>query len=89
MTARRLEDVRIASPCHARWDEMSGDDRVRLCKACGKDVYNLSAMPRSMAEALLEERDGAFCKRLFRRADGTVITGDCPKAAGGSRCAAS
>ena len=27
---------------------------------------------------LLEEREGRICIRLYRRADGTVITADCP-----------
>jgi hypothetical protein len=74
-----LEDIRIASPCSASWDDMKGDDRVRFCGSCEKNVYNLSAMPRGDAEALLREREGEVCVRLFRRADGTVITGeDCP-----------
>jgi hypothetical protein len=73
-----LENVRVASPCQARWEEMTGDDRVRRCGACDKDVYNLSAMPRDEAERLLAERVGSICVRLYRRADGTVLTADCP-----------
>jgi hypothetical protein len=74
----RLEDVRIAAPCPASWEAMKGDDRVRFCAACGKDVYNLSALPRVEAEQLLAERGGSICKTLYLRADGTVITADCP-----------
>ena len=33
-----LEDIRIATPCRASWDEMSGDDRVRSCPACSRAV---------------------------------------------------
>jgi len=73
-----LEDVRIASPCKADWDEMKGDERVRFCGSCEKNVYNLSAMPRGEAEALLRQRESNICVRLYRRADGTIITGDCP-----------
>lgn len=74
-----LEQVRIASPCGARWDEMRGDERVRFCLACEKNVYNLSAMPRDEAERLLEERAGAsICVRFYKRADGTILTEDCP-----------
>lgn len=81
MDARRatmLEDVRIASPCNAGWDDMIGDDKARFCGQCRKNVYNLSAMTRAEAEALLEEREGSMCVRLYRRADGTVLTADCP-----------
>ena len=44
--ASLLEDVRVASPCNASWDAMKGDDRVRFCGECQKNVYNLSAMTR-------------------------------------------
>jgi hypothetical protein len=73
-----LDDVRIAAPCHATWEDMAGDERVRFCGQCEKNVYNLSAMPRAEAEALLRERTGEMCVRLFKRADGTVLTQDCP-----------
>ena len=73
-----LDQVRIASPCSARWDDMVGDDQVRFCGHCEKNVYNLSAMTREQAEALLREREGDVCARLYRRSDGTVITADCP-----------
>lgn len=73
-----LEAVKIASPCNASWDEMKGDDRVRFCGGCEKNVYNLSAMAREEAESLLRAKEGNLCARLYRRADGTVITADCP-----------
>jgi hypothetical protein len=74
-----LEDLRIASPCSASWEEMSGDDRVRHCAHCDKDVYDVAGLTRSEALALLHEREGAsLCLRMYRRADGTVLTADCP-----------
>jgi hypothetical protein len=79
LSARRslLDSVRIASPCHMSWDGMTGDDRVRFCHACEKNVYNLSAMTRDEAERLWRQLEGRMCARLFQRADGTVITSDC------------
>ena len=73
-----LDNLHIAAPCKAEWDEMTGDDRVRFCGQCEKNVYNLSAMPREEAEAFLVEREGTVCVRLYKRADGTVLTADCP-----------
>ncbi|NUP05163.1 MAG: hypothetical protein HOW73_03780 [Polyangiaceae bacterium] len=73
-----LEDVRIASPCTASWDAMQGDHRVRFCGSCEKNVYNVAGMTRGEAIALLRETNGNVCLRLYRRADGTVITSDCP-----------
>jgi hypothetical protein len=73
-----LERVRIASPCAADWEQMVGDERVRFCSQCNLKVYNLSAMTRREAEDLIATREGRLCARLYRRADGTVLTRDCP-----------
>ncbi|WP_437781797.1 hypothetical protein [Sorangium sp. So ce1097] len=82
ITARRgpslLDSLRVASPCAARWDEMAGDDRVRFCDHCERHVYNLSEVPRDEAERLVRAAAGDLCVRLYRRADGTVLTADCP-----------
>jgi hypothetical protein len=73
-----LDQIEIASPCSAAWTEMEGDDRVRFCSQCHKNVYNLSAMSRSEAETLIEGMEGVPCVRLYRRVDGTILTDDCP-----------
>lgn len=70
--------VRIASPCNASWEGMEGDGRVRLCCECNLNVYNLSELTRAEAEALVARKEGRLCARLYRRADGTVLTKDCP-----------
>jgi hypothetical protein len=73
-----LDSIRVASPCPAKWSEMIGDDRTRFCGSCEKHVYNISAMTVEEATMLIREREGNLCARLFRRADGTVMTADCP-----------
>jgi hypothetical protein len=74
-----LDRVRVASPCTADWNEMLGDERVRFCLGCEKNVYNLSSLPREEAEALLQARLGTeLCIRFYQRADGTILTQDCP-----------
>ena len=73
-----LSRVKIASPCTADWAQMSGDDRVRFCTHCQKHVYNLSAMSAESATALIREKEGKLCARLYRRHDGTVLSTDCP-----------
>jgi hypothetical protein len=58
---------------------MVGDERVRHCSECNLNVYNLSAMTERQVQQLIEETDGQrLCLRLYRRADGTVMTQDCP-----------
>lgn len=74
----RLDNMRVASPCRVGWEQMSGDDRVRLCQLCDLHVYDISRMTRGEAESLIANSEGRICARLFRRADGTIITRDCP-----------
>jgi hypothetical protein len=75
-----LDQVRVASPCKADWNEMLGDERVRFCLSCEKNVYNLSSMTKDDAESLLRERLGNdLCVRFYQRPDGTILTQDCPE----------
>jgi hypothetical protein len=74
-----LDRLSVASPCSESWGEMVGDERVRYCLKCEKNVFNLSAMNRDEAEALLQQRAGGeVCVRYYQRADGTIMTTDCP-----------
>ena len=73
-----LDAVSVASPCHADWDAMRGDERARFCPSCAKNVYNLSAMTAGEAQLLLQEKEGRLCIRFFQREDGTMLTADCP-----------
>jgi hypothetical protein len=73
-----IHQVRVASPCDARWESMYGNEVVRHCAECRLNVYNLSAMTRDQAERLIFEAEGRLCVRFYRRKDGTVITQDCP-----------
>jgi hypothetical protein len=56
---------------------MTGDDRVRHCGACKKDVFDISALTRDEAEALIRENHGDLCGRYYQRSDGTIILADC------------
>ena len=79
--ARLLDRIAIASPCGVGWDSMTGDDRTRHCAECKLDVYNLAEMTADEAEALLRRKlgEGRVCAQVYRRADGTVLTADCPR----------
>jgi hypothetical protein len=72
-----LDNLRVASPCTADWAQMTGDDRVRACASCQKNVYNLSELTRDEAEALILEKHGDLCGRYFQRKDGTILLKDC------------
>jgi hypothetical protein len=72
-----LPNIRVATPCSADWEKMTGDERVRACADCNKNVYNLSNMTRDEAEALIIEKEGKLCVRYFQRKDGTILLKDC------------
>jgi hypothetical protein len=73
-----LDYVKVASPCPADWEAMIGDERVRFCGQCQLNVYNLSGMSKREAEALVTNTEGRLCVRYHQRADGTILTKDCP-----------
>ncbi len=73
-----LARIEIAAPCPAAWADMAGDDRVRHCGLCDKNVFDLSRLTAQEAVDLLQRTEGRVCVRLYRRADGTVLTADCP-----------
>jgi hypothetical protein len=72
-----LPNIRVASPCSADWNAMTGDDRVRACGDCNKNVYNISELTREEAEALIVAKEGRLCVRYFQRKDGTILLKDC------------
>lgn len=74
----QLDQVQVASACSARWEDMEGDEKVRFCRKCHLSVYNLSAMDLEEAAERVCSDDDRLCVRFYRRADGTVLTRDCP-----------
>lgn len=73
-----LANVKVAAPCSADWDGMVGNERVRFCGQCSRNVFNLSSMSKAEAENLIEHTEGRLCIRFYRREDGTVLTDNCP-----------
>ncbi len=78
-----LDQVRIASPCPMKWEHMTavGDgERTRYCGQCALNVHNISDMTRDEAEDFLRSvvPGQRVCGAFWRRADGTIMTRDCP-----------
>ncbi len=73
-----LDVVNVASPCPVPWESMTGDEHVRYCSKCELNVYDLSSLSRADAEHLVTQHEGRMCVHFYQRADGTVLTRDCP-----------
>jgi hypothetical protein len=66
-----LQNIRVASPCSAKWEDMTGDDRARLCAQCDKHVFNVSELTRAEAEALMATAPMSMRTRARSRSAGT------------------
>ena len=62
-----IDDVKVKDPCTQAWDEMVGNDKVRFCTHCAKDVNNLSAMTRKEAIRLVRKSGGSLCIRYVQQ----------------------
>ncbi len=71
-----VDRIEIETPCQVSWDSMYGDDRIRHCGRCRKNVYNVASLTRPQALALIASRE-PVCLRIYRRPDGTVVSADC------------
>lgn len=63
---KNYSEFQIVSPCGQSWDEMKGNDKVRLCEHCEKEVNNVSAMTRKDAVRLVRGSDGQICLRYYQ-----------------------
>ncbi len=73
-----LDRVVIAAPCAQSWDGMEGTQRVRFCRGCSRNVFNISDMTKTEVERFLTENGSSQCTSFFRRSDGTILTDNCP-----------
>ena len=77
-----LDTITIDKPCTASWEGMVGDDRVRFCTTCGKNIHDLSKMTDTDKSILMNkdaiaiDQDplGKEGDRLYQSADLDVWT---------------
>ncbi len=74
MKKKFLDSIDVKSPCNESWNEMFGNDEVRFCSHCAKDVHNISAMNRAEAEKLVKKSKGNICVRYTKTPEGKLIT---------------
>lgn len=69
-----LDSIQVETPCEQDWKTMRGNDAVRFCDHCAKDIHNLSKMTRKQARKLVAQSNGNLCIRYTRRPDGKIQT---------------
>lgn len=69
-----LDSIKVESPCGEKWNEMTGNETVRFCSHCAKNVHNISRMTRKRARRLVANSNGSLCVQYVRRADGRIET---------------
>ncbi len=69
-----LDRVEVSTPCSQNWNEMFGNEKVRFCRHCAKNVHNLSAITRKQAKKLVAQSKGNLCIQYIRRPDGRIQT---------------
>lgn len=75
-----LDYLFLSYSCPVDWSSMEGDERERLCLKCDKKVFNISALAKHEAEALLQNNDSdGNCYKFYLRSDGTIKIDNCPK----------
>src|SRR5262245_58109586 len=63
---RNEKEFKIVSPCRQSWDEMKGNDKVRVCEHCEKEVNNISELTRKEALRLVRRLNGNICLRYYQ-----------------------
>ncbi|MFL6373610.1 MAG: ankyrin repeat domain-containing protein [Pyrinomonadaceae bacterium] len=60
-----IDSVRVGSPCNEKWEQMTGNERVRFCSHCAKSVNDLSTMTRKEATRFVRASGGQICIRYI------------------------
>ena len=69
-----LENVSVETPCSADWNEMMGNEEVRHCHQCQRNIHNISEMPKRRALKVLNQKDEIVCISYFKDEKNKIIT---------------
>ena len=74
-------NFRIAYKCPVAWEDMikvSEDDKVKHCKKCKLNVYNLLGLTSDEISQIVQENGGQICGQVnIRNEDNSVLFGNC------------
>jgi hypothetical protein len=74
MKRKLLDRIGVKTPCNESWEEMTGNNDVRFCSHCSKNVYDLSSMTRIRAEKLVRDSNGHLCVRYVKDPRDKIVT---------------
>lgn len=66
-------DLRVNSPCEVDWDSMVGNEEVRFCTHCEKNVHDISALTRKDAMRFVRANSGGVCVRFYTAPSGRTL----------------
>lgn len=75
---RFIDSVSVASPCGENWDAMKGNEQIRFCSHCAKDVTNISEMSAAEARRFVLRSKGSICIRVIKDTRGRTISVERP-----------
>jgi ankyrin repeat protein len=61
-----VDRISVKDPCSQDWETMKGNDRVRFCDHCAKNVNNLSTVTRKEAKRIVRGSGGNICIRYIK-----------------------
>lgn len=75
-TSRVLDQVSIQQQCPMSWDNMVGDDRVRFCGECQRQVWNFFEMTDLEIAEVMRANPERLCAQITKTREGTLVTKD-------------
>ncbi|HJS52369.1 MAG TPA: hypothetical protein VJ781_10755, partial [Pyrinomonadaceae bacterium] len=62
---RFIDRIKVKDPCTQDWETMRGNDTVRFCDHCWKNVTDISTMTRKRAMKVVRKSKGSLCVRYL------------------------
>src|SRR5688572_20855610 len=72
-----MHGIEAADGCIYEWSCMKGQARIRECSVCHLKVIDVEGLNESVMKALVCAQGYDAGAKLFRRADGRFVLGDC------------
>lgn len=58
--------IQIPQPCHKKWNDLDGTNRVKFCSSCNNNVYNLNQLSTDDIQNIIQ-REEKVCGMLVKK----------------------